>query len=144
MLISNIDNVNIINVKVDLNSMNFETYIQEEIEIPGPEIISSLQKIEKGFYYYAINEQGYSGTGFLLFLYKGQWRLYDCSHCSCYHSLKHFVLDSPLGDDEGDDEGDDYIVGIQPDLNNLYDSCTPDLQRQVKPLIDEAKKYGYK
>lgn len=99
--------------------------------------------VEDVFYWYADSE--YAGTGYMLVLvsgykneepYKGVL-FYDCSHCSCYGPLKHFM------EYHDPDNWISKVFSPNFDFNTL--NCTEEYKAFVQPLINEAeKKHGQK
>lgn len=89
--------------------------------------IKHLQEhnIDEAWYWYV--SDSYEGSGQLLFMKNGCWFLHDCGHCSCYGPLENLKID----------------VGYT-NLVELSEKMTSENLKQVQPLIDMAKKAGYK
>jgi len=82
--------------------------------------IESLKPYGFDLFAYWYVEGDYDGSGNAIIRQGDQWFTYDLGHCSCYGPLEH--LSNSLG-------------SPRSSLEELFDSCTPDLRRYIRPLM---------
>lgn len=74
---------------------------------------------------YKYTQDDYEGYGHALILINGQWYLHDMGHCSCYGPLCEFNLD----------------VRHEEELDNLFNSCSTELQKDIEDIFIRAKEW---
>ena len=97
-------------------SAEFDEYDLSELEKLGADVV---------FYWYA--KGYYEGSGQILFLLDGKWYLHDAGHCSCFGPTDNINLREYYNN-----------------LEELLKHCSDEYKEQILPLIELAKKKGYK
>lgn len=93
----------------------FDSYDYDRLQKDGVTIL---------VYWYAAGS--YEGAGHALFQIGNLWTHHDLGHCSCYGPLENLEYKN-----------------MKP-LTDLYNSCSDELKKQLKPLYDRAKVFDLK
>lgn len=82
-------------------------------------------KVDIFVYWYASGS--YEGSGKAIFCVGNKWFYHDLGHCSCYGPIENISYSNP-----------------KDTVQELYDNCSDELKKELKPVYDRAKDFDIK